>query len=360
MYMLLIRLCIWALILLTPLVAFGQSEKFEMVKVSEGVYAAIRKEPPGFAVESNSIFIICDKDVVVVDAQSNVAATKEVLAALQKLTPKPVKYVINTHWHDDHIVGNQVYADAFPGVEFIAHANVRAYLPTTGFENRKKWHEAGLAQFVELLRDHVKKGSNLDGEALTDEERASYLSDIALGEGYMTVPSSFQPILPTITLEDRLTLYHGGRTIDIRYLGRGHTSGDVVVYLPEEHILAAGDLVVWPVPLIGGDQSYVGDWGATLEKLRALHAAVIIPGHGPLMHDDSYVQLLIRLMNSMKQQTEAAAARGETLEAARKSVNLDEFRKTFAGDSRVRNALFNIYVAGPGVASAFRDASQKR
>ena len=354
------RLCLLVLILSMPLVAFGQFEKFEMVKVADGVYAAIRREPPGFAVESNSVLIICDHDAVVVDAQSNTASTKQVLAAFQKLTTKPVRYVINTHWHDDHIIGNQVYADAFPGVEFIAHANTRAYLPATGMANRKKWHEGGLSQFIEQLRDLVKSNKNLRGEALNEEERASYLSDIALGEGYMTVPSGYQPVLPTITLEDRLTLYHGGRTIEIRYLGRGHTSGDIAVHLPEEHIVVAGDLVVWPVPLIGGDQSHVGDWGATLEGLRALGPKVIIPGHGPIMRDDSYVQQLIRLMNSIKQQAESAVARKETLEETQKSVNLDEFRRSFAGDSKVRNTLFNVYVVGPGVASAFLDASVKR
>jgi glyoxylase-like metal-dependent hydrolase (beta-lactamase superfamily II) len=271
-----------------------------------------------------------------------------------------VKYVINTHWHDDHVIGNQVYADAFPGVEFIAHARTRAYLPTTGMANRKKWHEDGLSQFVEQLRSLVRENKNLRGEALTEEERASYLSDIALGEGYMTVPSGFQPVLPTITLEDRLTLHHGGRTIEIRYLGRGHTSGDLVVDLPDERIVVAGDLVVWPVPFIGGDQSHVGDWGATLERLRALGPQVIIPGHGAIMRDDSYVQLLVRLMNSMKQQVESAVARKETLEQTRKNVNLDELRKSFAGDSRMKNMLFDVYVVGPGVESAFRDATTGR
>jgi glyoxylase-like metal-dependent hydrolase (beta-lactamase superfamily II) len=358
--MLAARLCLLVLILSTPLVAFGQSEKFEMVKVADGVYAAIRREPPGFAVESNSVLIICDQDAVVVDAQSNAASTKEVLAAFRKLTTKPVKYVINTHWHDDHVIGNQVYADAFPGVEFIAHARTRAYLPTTGMANRKKWHEDGLSQFVEQLRSLVRENKNLRGEALTEEERASYLSDIALGEGYMTVPSGFQPVLPTITLEDRLTLHHGGRTIEIRYLGRGHTSGDLVVDLPDERIVVAGDLVVWPVPFIGGDQSHVGDWGATLERLRALGPQVIIPGHGAIMRDDSYVQLLVRLMNSMKQQVESAVARKETLEQTRKNVNLDELRKSFAGDSRMKNMLFDVYVVGPGVESAFRDATTGR
>ena len=353
-----LRVCLFILFLTLSIQSFGQSEKFEMVKLADGVYAAIRKEPAGLAVESNSTFIICANDVIVVDAQSNIANTKAVLAALRRITNKPVRYVVNTHWHDDHIIGNQVYQAAFPGVEFIAHANTRTYLPAEGMTNRAKFH-AGIPQVIQQLRAAVQNNKNLSGEPLTDEERASYLSDIALAEGYMTVPQGFQPVLPTITVTDQLTLYHGGRTVEIRYLGRGHTSGDIVVYLPQEQLVAAGDLVIWPVPLIGADQSHVGDWAASLTKLRALQPSIIVPGHGPVMRDDAYVQLMTRLLSSVQQQTAAAVARGETLEQARKSVKLDEFRQLFAGDSKVRNMLFSIYVVGPAVASAYHDATGK-
>ena len=334
------------------------SAKFELVKVAEGVYAALRKEPPGFAVESNSVFIVGDSDVIVVDTQSNSAATADVLAALRGLTDKPVRYVVNTHWHDDHVIGNQVYAEAFPGVQFVAHAREREYLATTGLVNREKFHKA-IPAFLSTLKALLRDNKNLRGEPLSEEERASYLSDVSLGEGYMTVPPGYQPLLPTVTLEDKLTLYQGARAVEILYLGRGHTSADIVVHLPREHVVVCGDLVVWPVPFVGGDQSHVGDWGATLEKMLSLGPATIIPGHGPLMRDDAYVRLMIRLMSSLKRQALAAVARGETLEQARKEVSLEEFRKLFAGDSKVRNALFSTYVVGPAVESAFRDASVK-
>lgn len=354
------RACWLLLIISLPALALGQSTNFDVVRLADGVYAAIRKDPPGFAVEANSVFIIGDDNVVVVDAQSNIGTTKEVLAALRKLTSKPVRYVVNTHWHDDHVVGNQVYRDAFPGVEFVAHTNVRPYLLTKGASARKQWHESGLSAFIEQLRAILKSGKNSTGQPLTEEQRASLASDISLGEGYLTVPADFQPVLPTMAVENQLTLYQGTRVIEIRCLGRGHTSGDLIVHLPEEQIVVAGDLVVWPIPLVGGDQSHVGDWGETLEKLRALKPAIIIPGHGPVLRDDSYLQQLVRLLTSVKQQTESAVARGETLDQVRKSVDLAELRKLFAGESKVRNTLFSVYVAGPAVESAFHDATEKR
>src|SRR6476646_2323177 len=98
---------------------------FKIVKLAKGVYAAIRTEPPGLTVNANSVFIINDNDVVVVDTTLTPGTARETIAALKQLTNKPVRCVINTHWHDDHIMGNQAYREAFPGVELIGHVKMR-------------------------------------------------------------------------------------------------------------------------------------------------------------------------------------------------------------------------------------------
>ena len=333
-------------------------DNFEIQKVAEGVYALIRKEPLGLWFEANNVFIINDDDVVVVDANISIAATKEVIAALRKLTPKPVRYVINTHWHEDHIIGNQVWREAFPGVEFIGHASALKDLPTTGAANRKQSVEGGHG-LIKLLRDQVEKNKSLADGELTDEERAGYTETLRLVERYVAEAPQFQIIQPTLTVEDRMTLHRGNRVIEIRHLGRAHTAADLVVHLPKENIAVTGDLVVWPVPLIGST-SYPAEYGATLEKLLALRPAVIIPGHGPVMRDDTYVKLMVRLLTSIKQQVEAAVGRGETLEQTRKNVNLTEFRQAFAGDSKLKSFVFANYVTVPAVAAAFRQASAKQ
>jgi cyclase len=355
-----IRLYPLLLILLLPLIVAAQGGDFEMVKVADGVYAAIRKEPPGQTVNGNSVFIINDRDVVVVDTTLTPGTAKEELAALRRLTNKPVRYVINTHWHDDHIMGNQVYRDAFPEAEFIAHTKTLDYLPSTGLANRKlAMSEQGYPGFIAFLRKQLSDNKSVFGGPMDKEERATYASDIKIAERYMAENPSASIVLPTITVDERLTLHRGERVIDIRYLGRGHTSGDIVVHLPKEGIVIAGDLVIWPVPYVGNPQSHPGDWAVTLENLRRLNASTIVPGHGPVMHDDAYVQLMVRLFTSMKQQVEAAVARGETLEQARQSVNLDELQKLFVGESRMRRIVFSGYVKGAGLAAAYSDATRK-
>lgn len=359
--MFLARVCLFASLLLSPPVALCQSLDFEVVKVAEGVYAAIRREPPGLTVNANCVFIINEDDVVVVDTTLTPGSARETLAALRKLTNKPVRYVVNTHWHDDHIMGNQVYREAFPGAEFVAHAETLRYLPTTGLTNRKMaMSPDGYPGFIAALKNRLEKNESPFGGPLDGEERATLTSDIKIAERYMAENPSAQIVLPTVTLEDKLTLHRGKRTIEILSLGRGHTSGDIVVHLPEEHILITGDLVIWPVPYVGNPQSHPGEWGATLEKLIALRPAVIIPGHGPVLRDDTYLKLMANLFASIKRQVEASVARGETLEQTRKSVNLDEFQKAFVGDSRTRRMSFRGYVLGPAIEAAFNDASAKK
>lgn len=327
---------------------------FEMERVAEGVYVARRTEPPGLMVDANSLIIVNERDVVVVDANVGPASAKEVLAALRKITDKPVRYVVNTHWHDDHVLGNAVYRDAFPGVEFIGHRTMAAYLPAQGLKNRRTML-AGAPSGVAMLKGLLEKSQGMDGKPLAPETRSSYESDIRLVERYLAETPGVEIVAPTIAIEDRLTLHRGERIIDIAHLGRGHTAGDIVVHLPNERIVATGDLVVWPVPLIGGTQSYVREWGATLEKLLALKPALIVPGHGPVMRDDAYVKQMIGLLDAIKTQAGAAQARGETEEAARRSLRLDDFRARFASGNQVRNVLFSQYVVGPGVAAVYRE-----
>ncbi|MBV9957215.1 MAG: MBL fold metallo-hydrolase [Acidobacteria bacterium] len=358
--MLLARLCLVVLFLSSPLAVLGQTPKFELVKVAEGVYACIRTEPPGLTVNANSVFIINRDDVIVVDTTLTPGTAREELAALRKLTGKPVRYVINTHWHDDHIMGNEVYRTAFPGADFIAHAQTREYLPTTGLRNRQQAMAAdGYPGFIAALKKSLEENRNFSGAQMDEEERRTYASDIRIAERYMRENPTAQVVLPTITLEDHLTLYRGDRVIEILSLGRGHTSGDIVVRLPQEGIVITGDLVIWPVPYVGTPQSHPGEWGLALEKLIALKPNVIIPGHGQVLRDDSYLKLMARLFASVKEQVSAAVARGEKLEEVRRSVKLDEFQKQFAGDSHIRNDIFRIYVIGPAIAAAFNDATSK-
>jgi glyoxylase-like metal-dependent hydrolase (beta-lactamase superfamily II) len=328
---------------------------FAVQNLAEGVYAAIRTDPPGLMVDANSLFIVNESDVVVVDAPE---ASAEMIVALRRITDKPVRYLVNTHWHDDHVIGNALWRKAYPQIRFIGHASLREYLPGTGAGNRRKMIE-GAPQFAAQMQAQMDKGKDLQGQPISDEQRASYASDIRLVEHYMEVVPGTETVLPDIDVNEGLTLVSGQRHIEIRHLGNGHTKADLVVWLPAERIVATGDLVVWPVPLVGSEQSLVLDWPATLDALLALQPAIFVPGHGPVQRDTDYVLRERDLFASINAQVDAAVAHGASLDGARKAVDLDAYRDVFAGNSKVRRFAFGMYVTGPAVESAWRDTTAK-
>lgn len=345
--------CAAVLGIVAALSAQPAGQPFAFEKLADGIYASIRKEPVGLGVDANNLFVIDDDGVVVVDTNFGPSSTRQVLAALRKITDRPVKYVINTHPHDDHVLGNSVYREAFPGVEFIGHAFLKEYLPGRGATNRKNQVE-NLPGFVDALKGTLAKGTNLAGQSITDEERAGYQSDLRMIETYLKDSPTFADMLPTIAVTDKHVVKRGSRTVEVLHLGRGHTAGDLVVHLPREGIVATGDLVVFPIPLVGGDQSYVADWSGTLERVMALQPKVIVPGHGPIMRDTAYVRSMADLFSSITAQVKTAADAGQSLDQVRKSVSLDAFRQKFAGDSQLKRFLFANYVTGPAVTSAYR------
>jgi cyclase len=328
----------------------------DVQKVADGVYAAIRTDPPGLWFDCNSVFIVGDQDVIVVDTNFTLTSARESIAALKKITDKPVRYVVNSHFHDDHVTGNQIYRETWPGVEFIGHPAMRVDLVGLQVENRTK-SLAFVPEFQKMIRSSLESGKNFMGAPLSEEERISYLGDLRRVTTFGEEAPRITPVIPTLTVSDRMTFHRGDRTVEILHLGAGHSRADLVVRLPEEGIVISGDLVVWPVPLVGST-SFPAQYAETLEKMIALEPKTIIPGHGPLMHDTKYAALIARMLRSMTDQAAAAVVRGETLEQARKSIDLSEFRNAIAGESQMKRFVFMNYVAEPGIANAYAAAKK--
>jgi cyclase len=330
---------------------------FTLRSLGQGVYATVRNEPLGFINESNSLFIVGDTGVIVVDAQSSSARTRETLAALRTITTKPVRTLINTHWHDDHVVGNEVYAAAFPGLEIIAHTTAPEDLATLGVQFRRSG-VAARQQTIDYLRGLITRNQSFLGGPLSAEERRSHELSAWLLDDYSNASADFRPLPPTRTVTDSLTLHLGQREVDILFLGKGHTRGDLVVFLPKERILAAGDLVMWPVPFVGST-SYPAEFARTLQRVRSLNAATVLPGHGKILQAvdaNPYIGLVSRVLESIAEQAGAAAGRGDSLAQARTAIKLDDFEIAIAGGDPVRKMLFEYYVRNSAIPRAFEQA----
>lgn len=319
-------------------------------QLAPGVHA-VMTDPRGLISDSNVLIIINDADVVVVDANILPQSARWVVAEIRKLTDKPVRYVVNTHWHSDHHYGNAVYRDAYPGVEFIQHSFTREQLITRDEPSLAKNVETEYPRIIAAYELALTSGKLADGRDVSPERRVVIHDLLRIYRAFVT-EMAVTPVMPgTLVVDDSLVLHRGARRIVVKHLGRGNTSGDLIVHLPVERIVATGDLVVNPVPF--GYFSHYGDWPNTLRALKRLDATTIIPGHGPVMTEWTYTDQVIELLESVWAQVKSAVADGADLDATRRRVNLDAFRDRFAGtDTRLLGSFANNFVT-PSVEAAF-------
>jgi glyoxylase-like metal-dependent hydrolase (beta-lactamase superfamily II) len=152
----------------------------------------------------------------------------------------------------------------------------------------------------------------------------------------------------TLTFDHDFTIDLGNREVQVRFLGRGNTAGDAVAYLPKEKIVAAGDLVVYPIPYIY--DGYPTEWIQTLQNLSQLDADTIVPGHGPVMHDKTHILLIRDLLKSAVDQMNAKLrqtrpAMFQKLDDVKGAVDLTPFLQRFAGTDKDRIAEFDDMTA---------------
>jgi cyclase len=332
-----------------------QSPSLQIVPLDSGVYAAIRPGPLSLAVNSNSLIIVRDSDVVVVDAQFTRAATQETLAAIRKLTDKPVGYLINSHWHDDHVAGSQVYQDTFPSVRSVMQENTIHDVATLGAANRKV-QIAETPELAERFERLLSMGLGIDSTPATPLERNAVESAIRIARQYLAEASGFRAVAVTDTVRRQMTLGRRRDRIDLLWFGYGNTRGDLVVHLPGRGIVASGDLVVTPIPF--AFSSNPASWVKVMDSLLALRPKVLVPGHGPVMRDLSYVRSVRDWLARINRETRAAVSRGDSLKAALRTITLDDVRRRVTRDEKWMNFLFRNFFVRPAVVSAFGEGGQ--
>jgi len=233
---------------------------YETVRLAEGIYAFISPESNGAMVTGNSLLVIGDDSALVVDSGHFPSLTARMIGEIRQLTDKPVRFLVNTHWHPDHSAGNGLYKKGFPGIQIVSTPTTRAEIETV--LPKKEVSESTIAEF----EDALKKGALPNGKPLTGDALKYYQKVGAELTAFRSELKAADHALPTATFENAMSVYLGKREVQILFLGRGNTGGDAVIYVPGSKVLATGDLVVYPIPYPFG--SYIGEWIATLKKLE--------------------------------------------------------------------------------------------
>lgn len=290
----------------------AEKDLFELKPVADGVYAAIAA--PRYKVNSNAAVILTNNGVIVVDSHSKPSAAYALYREIQGITKQPIRKIINTHFHWDHWQGNQVYAEAFPDLEIITSERTRDNLvrPDAGsggvpFIEKQL---GAVPREIEKLKDDIERSTD-------PAQRARLEANLRQTEAYLAELRTLKPALPTRTLAASVTLSEGGRDIEILQLGRGHTDGDVFIYLPREKVVATGDALIDWMPYM--NDGYPEDWIQTLNALERYDFERVIPGHGevaPKAQLAFFRSYITDLVAAVKQ----AAADGATLDEMKKTL----------------------------------------
>lgn len=268
-----------------------EAKKVSFVKLSENAYAYTAEGDP------NTGVIIGDDSVMIIDATATPVMAQDVVKYVRQITDKPIKYVTLTHYHAVRVLGASGYKQH--GLQEI-------------FASRNTY---------DLI---VERG---------EQDMASEIGRFPrLFNAVESVPGL---TWPTIVFEKEMTLWMGKLEVKIMHLGRGHTKGDTVVWIPSQNILFSGDLVEYDAACYTGD-AYLADWPATLDALAALKPQQLIPGRGPALTTPEQVQKGLAytkdFVSTLYRSAQEAVAKGYDLAATMKHTrqNMDpKFAQVF-------------------------------
>jgi cyclase len=267
---------------------------FDIQKVADGAYAAIAKRTA--VLNCNAAIFENSEDLLIVDTHSKPSAVVSLIAQLQReVSKKPVRYVVNSHFHWDHSQGASAYKQANPQAHVIASEATRRLLSENG--------AVRLKQSVEQMRATLEATEKQRGSS-KDPAEIRRLSDQAAGiRSYIAEMNNYRPELPDVTFDRELILHDKGRELHIAFRGRAHTSGDVVVFCPQAKVVATGDMIHSSLPFIA--DGYPSEWPVTMRSVADLPFDHVIGGHGRVQHGKD----ILRGMAAYIEEITAAVAR---------------------------------------------------
>ena len=281
-------------------------KQISFVELGEGLYAYTAEGDP------NSGVIVGDDGVMVIDAQATPAAASDVVARVRAVTDKPIKYLVLSHYHAVRVLG----AAAYGAQEIIASERCRAMIAERGQED---W-DSEFGRMPRLFKEPE------------------------------TIPGL---TWPSLTFPERMTVYLGKRRVEILHLGRAHTAGDVVVWVPDSKVLFSGDTVEYGAACYCGD-AHLSDWPGTLDNIAALGAQKLVPGRGDALVTPEQVgdglTMTRDFLTTLYSSATESAARGLSLKQA-----FERVRET--SDPKFGDFVIYEHVLPFNVARAYDEAN---
>lgn len=303
-------------------------EVFELVDVGDGVWAAVVLPRPAAYAFANSLVVEGEDGVLVVDTQQSTIAARALIESIRERTERPVRWVVNTHWHGDHVYGNQAYRAAYGDVTIVAHDATRDGMMTEGRAMLAEELES-VPVSIEEREEWLRSGLGPGDRPLTPEDRAAVEGSLALRKAYLDDLRGLSWTPPDVTFSERATIHMGGgRTVELIHVGPAHTKGDIVVRVPDLGVVAVGDLLEEGPPWLDGAD--LPGWRDALARIEAMEPSVVLPAHGGVHRDRELLAWEASFFRDLLGAAETVAARDGTAEELVASGALDGHRDTLA------------------------------
>ncbi|MCA9739777.1 MAG: MBL fold metallo-hydrolase [Gemmatimonadota bacterium] len=320
------RTLLLLLVSASALAAQDPSAVWSVQEWRPGVHASVVRDGVPWAQYATSLIVVGDDGVLVVDTRDTPRAALDLLAHVRRITDRPVRWVVNTHWHWDHMGGNQVFADSFPDVEIVAHA-----------ETARRIREDGAARFaeetqrlearVERLERWQAQGRTDDGQVLADDDRAQITAVLARDRKRIQDLSAVRIVPPTLEVTEAWSP-PGWPELRVLHPGPAHTDGDLVVLVTDQGVGAIGDLIEHGLPWFG--DGTVRGTAQALARIDALDPTpLLLPGHGPIPTDHALRRGQRAFLDAVDAALRAPDGSWRSLEEARAALDADAHRGAF-------------------------------
>jgi glyoxylase-like metal-dependent hydrolase (beta-lactamase superfamily II) len=288
---------------------------FDIQKAAEGVYFAHAR--PQAVINCNAAIFVRSKDVVVVDAHSKPSAAASIIRQIRReVTDKPVRYVINTHFHWDHTQGDHGYAVTGSKVDFIATSMTKQLMEELAIERMKASRDAIPVQIEEMRKRAEKATSTAEKEFCAEQIRQlqAYQADI----------KDYHLELPTITFDKSYLLADPDFDLHLDFHGRSHTAGDIFVFCPARRAMATGDASHGWLPTI--TDAYPRLWPGTIDEVAREDFKVSMGGHGPMQTDRTVMMCQRNYIEEVAEKVEAGKKAGQTVKELQSRLTLDSLK----------------------------------
>jgi cyclase len=307
------------------------TDLFDIQKVADDVYFAAARPSP--IVNCNAAIFVNSADVLVVDAHSKPSAAAALIAQIKRdVTPKPVRYLVDSHFHWDHSQGNAAYLATGHKVDILATKTTKQLMEQYNAARLKaSLDSAGpspisypwVGHQLEDLRERI-------GKATADAEKARLQLQLQRLESFAAEMKNFTPTLPTITFDKSYVVKDKNHELHLEFHGRAHTAGDVVVLCPQKRVIATGDAILGSVLPFFGD-SYPKAWPKTIADIGKLEFDHVMPGHGGVQHGHETLSGMGDYIDEITERVDAGKKAGQSITDLQQSIKFDSLKSLQSG-----------------------------